>query len=321
MNALTYGLLAVEDVISVELLIAMAIILGIIFLIMLGVVIFFAVRKDHKFVEESRVLKEGCVQVLQGEYDDYISRKRALEEWRRKADAGEFELVKDGYKQVPASAEIVLEGYKQVPIDVQKEAWSAVTEEMSTEAPAKESYTSEDREELAQELADIEIIEREGEYMRAVKSFSAKLIQSDDVLKQRYSDIKNFLLSYSGVTARTSWKRESFHVGRKCIARMLVRGKTLCLYIAGDPSKYDAKFRVEDVSAVASHADTPCLCRLKNDARDRGARKVIADALAGVAEVDKTYVKHNYKMPYETTDALVEKELVKLVKAKPFNKD
>ncbi len=156
--------------------------------------------------------------------------------------------------------------------------------------------------------------------VRYSKSFTAKLIQSEDETKEFYSRLKNELLSYKKVKARMSWKRESFRIGRTLIARLQYRGKKLCLYLALDPKSYEGtKYYVEDVSAVASNAQVPLMYRIKSERRAKYALDLIADVCAKYGEEKKkTYKQTNYaaEYPYDSTESLVERGLVKEIRYK-----
>ena len=146
------------------------------------------------------------------------------------------------------------------------------------------------------------------------RSFTARIIQADDALKARYSELKNHILAYKGVKARTSWKRETFSIGRKTLAIFAVRGKTLMLYLATDPSKFDdTKYKVENMSEVASRRKTPLLFRVKSDRRTAYAKQLIDMLLEenGVAHSERK--PQDYTQPYRSTDALVKRGLIKLV--------
>lgn len=144
------------------------------------------------------------------------------------------------------------------------------------------------------------------------KSFTARLIQSDDSIKGWYSEIKNELLSYKKVHDRMSWKRESYNSGRSPFARMSFRGETLCLYLPIDPETLaESKFKVENVSENASYIDTPCLYRIKNKKRAKYAAELIAMVAESVG-VEKTEREaQDYTLPYEDDAELIEKKLIK----------
>lgn len=151
--------------------------------------------------------------------------------------------------------------------------------------------------------------------IRYNRSFTARLIQSPDALKKYYSDIKNELLKY-GLKSRISWKAESFRHGRKLIAKAAVRGKTLNLYLAADPAKYDGtKYKVQDVSARATTAATPLRYKISNDRRSRYSAQLIADAAAanGLAAGEAAYSDYAAQYPYEELEPLIKRKLVRVL--------
>lgn len=146
------------------------------------------------------------------------------------------------------------------------------------------------------------------------KSFLAKLIQSDDKTKWYYSRLKNRLLSYEGVKSRTSWKWESFRAGRKTLAKLRMRGKTLSLCLALNADDYtETKYHVESLAGIKAYADTPCMYRIKNGRRLRYAEELIAALMEqnGLTEKPIEQIGYAENYPYETTEALIERNLIK----------
>lgn len=145
------------------------------------------------------------------------------------------------------------------------------------------------------------------------RSFEAKLIQSDDTVKRYYSELKNCLLSYKKVTSRISWRHESFRKGRPAAAKFVIRGKTLCLCLALDPENYEeSKYIVDDMSRYARFAGTPLMYRIKNERRLRYAKELIAFLFGGTepsGHEDEDFAA----IPYEDTQSLVERGLIKIV--------
>ncbi|MDE6473882.1 MAG: hypothetical protein K2L70_02130 [Clostridia bacterium] len=149
--------------------------------------------------------------------------------------------------------------------------------------------------------------------VRYDKSFTAKLIQSDDEVKEWYSELKNYLLSFRKVHARTSWGRESFRIGRDCFARLAIKGKTLCIFLAIIPlSCQDTKYKIEDLADLSSCKDTPCLYRIKSNRRVAYAKELIDIILQ---EYDAKPIKNrediDYYLPYEGTVDLIKRGLIK----------
>lgn len=204
------------------------------------------------------------------------------------------------------------------------------TEELASEDPvlalsAPEEKAEEQEEEEPEALPEPEDDDEDDEEdatfvtegrdkVRYERSFTAKLIQNKDEVKEWYSEIKNELLSYHKVRDRMSWKRETYRRGRNTVARFVVRGKTLCLMLAADPKKYEgSKFAVEDVSNVGTTSDTPCLYRIKSSRRAKYAKELIAEVMADAGAVKKPREAVDYYLPYDGTVGLMERGLVKRV--------
>lgn len=154
------------------------------------------------------------------------------------------------------------------------------------------------------------------------RSFTARIIQGDDALKARYSELKNYILAYKGVRNRISWRRETFSIGRNTVATFSVRGKTLCLYLAADPAKFEnTKYRVENLSDTTSRRKTPMLFRVKSDRRTAYAKQLIDMVMAerGAARAERRPM--DYTTPYKSTDTLVKRGLIRITQstgANPF---
>ena len=191
--------------------------------------------------------------------------------------------------------------------ELEAEAEPELTFEDATDGDISETASSADEEndELAFETPEGKIV--------LDRSFTARIIQADDALKARYSELKNYILSYKGTRCRISWKRETFSLGRKTIATFAIRGKTLMLYLATDPAKFDdTKYKVENMSEVASRRKTPLLFRVKSDRRTMYAKQLI-DMLFAENNVQRVERRpQDYTVPYKSTDTLVKRGLIKI---------
>ena len=147
------------------------------------------------------------------------------------------------------------------------------------------------------------------------RSYVAKLCQLGNDSTEWYTAIKNELLSYNRIKERTSWRRETFRLGRNALARIAVRGKTLCLLLAVEPSGYDGtKYKVENVSDTANTVDTPTLFRIKSARRLKYAKEMVADIMKELRIYkNPAYEPQDFYMPYEGDMALMERGLVKRV--------
>lgn len=144
--------------------------------------------------------------------------------------------------------------------------------------------------------------------VRYDRSFTAKLIQSDDATKSRYTLLKNFLLSFSKVKDKISWKHESFRCGRDVAATLLFRGKTLCIVLPIPAEELkDSKYKVEP----CGEDDPRCLYRLKSDLRVRYAMELTEAILLNLGAMRIERESVDYYLPYEGIVELIEKGLVK----------
>ncbi len=138
--------------------------------------------------------------------------------------------------------------------------------------------------------------------MRVDRSFTAKLKQSDDEVKDRYGMIKNALLSYKKFKSTVSWNADRFNCGRTTIAKMNIRGKTLCVYFALDPKDPAFKqtiYNQKDMSEQKAYAQTPFMMKIKSDLAAKRAVRLV-ETLAeqnGVAK-KKDFEEVDYKKTY-----------------------
>jgi len=155
------------------------------------------------------------------------------------------------------------------------------------------------------------------------RSFMSKMIQASDHTKDYYKDIKNKLLSYKNMRARTSWSFESFNSGRNKMAKINVRGKTLVLYLALDPAEYaNTKYHIRDMSAKAKYAAVPAMVRVKSPRAAKFAIELIEQLAEKKGLVaNPKYTEESFDLTTKTTEALIEEGLIKVVYNKNMDPD
>lgn len=208
--------------------------------------------------------------------------------------------------------EPVEESAPEVVEEVVEEPAPEVVEEV---APAAVQEIKED----GNELIDAET----GMVIRLKRSFTAKLKQSDDAVKQAYSRIKNALKSYKKVNSNVSWHGDRFNFGRDTIARMNIVGKTLGLYLALDPANEEefkpSVYHQKDVSSQKAYDGTPFMVKVRSEGAVKKAIRLIA-ALAEKlgCEADEAFVEENYveEFAFQTTKELLDEGLIKQTKEK-----
>ena len=148
------------------------------------------------------------------------------------------------------------------------------------------------------------------------RSVSARVIQCSDIIKRFYSELKNYILSYKGVKCRTSWKYESYNKGRKQLLKLKLRGKTLLMYCALDPNNYEYKKFFHEIAEAKAYSAVPMLVRIKSERALKRAKRLVDDIMAN-NEIQRNpkaeFVDYVELNPYETTRALIDRELIKVL--------
>ncbi len=219
--------------------------------------------------------------------------------------------VQDEPEEEPAEEQLEMEEVAAIPEEPKTEEAQPVPPPAPAPEPEPEREEYEDDDDDESSTFVTEGVER----VRYDRSFKAKHIQMKDESKEWYSTLKNELLSYQRVKSRLSWRKETFRIGRMPLARFVIRGKTLCLLLAIEPSGLQGtKFTVDDVSAVAATADTPCQYRIKSARRAKYAKELIGIVMKELnMRKIPDYVAQDFFVPYEGTVALMEKGLTKRV--------
>ena len=148
------------------------------------------------------------------------------------------------------------------------------------------------------------------------RSYIARVIQSDRETKRYYSDIKNFILSYKGVKSRTSWRCETFKCGKNQLMKIKLRGKMLLLYLALDPNEYEYSIYFHETDESKAYKDVPMLFKVKSERGVGKAKRLIKILMEKMSvEVNPKATEHDYskEYPFESTEALLDKKLVKIL--------
>ncbi len=176
---------------------------------------------------------------------------------------------------------------------------------------------------LFDELDENNLIDAEtGLVIRLKKSFTAKMKQSEETVKEYYSQIKNELTSYKKINSNVSWHGDRFNFGRDTVAKMNICGKTLCFYLALDPNDPEFKSTVyhqKDVGGQKAYESTPFMVKVKSDAAAKKAVRLaaaLAEKLATEKEENFVAVDYVTEYAYETTKQLYDEGFIKATKEK-----
>lgn len=109
------------------------------------------------------------------------------------------------------------------------------------------------------------------------KSMKAKVSMGTPECRQFYQELKSYLLSY-GLKSRISWSYDSIYLGRKPFAKLSIRGKTLSMNIALDPTGYEGGM-YEDCTELKKYVDVPLRIKIKSNRSLKLAKQAV-DLLA-----------------------------------------
>lgn len=149
-------------------------------------------------------------------------------------------------------------------------------------------------------------------YVAYKKSYTARLIQAEETLKNNYVIIKQELLAYKKVKARTSWNAETFSAGRIQCAKLTVRGKALWLNLNLAPNNYvDSKYSIVDYSDKKKFAEVPVAVKVRSNRSVKYALELIRDMMSGLGIIRTDKQQEVITLPYEDTESLIKKGFIK----------
>ena len=146
--------------------------------------------------------------------------------------------------------------------------------------------------------------------------------QSEEKVKEYYSDIKNELTSYKRVNSNVSWHGDRFNFGRDTVAKINICGKTLCFYLALDPNDPEYKTTVyhqKDVGGQKAYENTPFMVKVKSDAAAKKALRLVgylAEKLGTEKEENFEAVDYAGEFAYASTKQLFDEGFIKATKEK-----
>ena len=155
--------------------------------------------------------------------------------------------------------------------------------------------------------------------LRYSRSFVAKLILSDNAVKEYYAAITARLLSYQKVRSKTGWNGVSFFAGRESIAKITISGKTLCVYLAFQPDEEEGvKYKAKDVSYKRKYQKTPSLYKIRSNGALNHCLKIIDAIAAKLDLVMRTDTPQVFTSAFrqDSFNNLVTRGLIRLLKSK-----
>lgn len=185
-------------------------------------------------------------------------------------------------ERAQVTEEVTEEVVEQVTEKVTEETVEEVTEvaeEVVAEPVAEVAETEEQPEEVVVlPVVDDGIAATEVAVKKpAVRSrnFAEKMRDADEVLQDRYDELKNYALRFRKLKSRISKKFDSINQGRFQFVKLSVAGKTLKLYLNMDITTTDPKFHCKDMSDKKTYVTVPVLLRIKSGRAVKYAKRLI----------------------------------------------
>ena len=220
-----------------------------------------------------------------------------------------FKKDKEEKEEEPEETPVEEEQPEEEQQEQANEEEAPVEEEQPEEEPAEEVVEEAPAEEAAPEVEPVvvpvvaaaavaeeeEVVEEKDEFLSINynKSHIAKLVALDENMQQCYQLIKDLLCSYQ-ITNRVSWKHETFAKSRETFARLMVRGKTLNLYVTVDVEKYAS----DPKTPLQPDKDGFAVMKIKSMRRTKYALQILKDVLKDI--------KAEKKAEYEPVDELAD---------------
>ena len=151
---------------------------------------------------------------------------------------------------------------KEEPVRVEKKQ---VKPASSSKKPVPQKAAAEEDEEDDDLVGATETAGDPSLMTRYKRSFLAKIIQSDDDVKYFYSELKNSILAYSKVSSQVSWSNDRFTKSRETIAKIGIRGKTLCVFLSLNPDEFASSvYHQTFVGDTKMYEKTPMMVKVKS---------------------------------------------------------
>ena len=186
------------------------------------------------------------------------------------------------------------------------------------ETPESEADAEPSESEDEPELVEAEIAVADGDDAEMVtrykRSFRAKIIESADAVKENYFALKNALLSYAGVNSQISWSNDRFFMAGETVARISVRGKTLCLYLDLDPAAYPASvYHQRAVGDTKQYEKTPMMVKVKSETALKRALQLVAILMErlGTVSIERAPVDYAEEFAFRSQEELIQEGLIK----------
>ena len=241
--------------------------------------------------------------------------KRAEEEAARAEESAaepapvEEEPVPVEEEPAPVEEEPVPAEEEPAPVEEEPAPAEEPAPEVTEELAVADAAAAPAEEPAAEPVAEAEMTTR---YKR---SFTAKIIESEEVIKEYYSSLKNAFLSYTNVTSQLNWSNDRFAYNNDTIAKIGVRGKTLCVYLALNPEEFpETVYHQKFAGDTKMYERTPLMMKVKSNVglkRTLRLMELLMERLGTVKAEEAETVDYAAQYAYRSEEQLLAEGLIK----------
>ena len=151
-------------------------------------------------------------------------------------------------------------------------------------------------------------------FTRLKRSFRAKIIESDDEVKGYYFDLKNAFLAYGKVNSQISWTNDRYSYQGETVAKVGVRGRTLCLYLALNPDEYPSSvYHQKFAGDTKMYEKTPMMVKIKSKVALKRALRLVEMLMEtlGAVKEDRPPEDFSREFAYRSEEQLLAEGLIK----------
>lgn len=149
---------------------------------------------------------------------------------------------------------------------------------------------------------------------RYKRSFKAKIVESDEEVKGYYFTLKNAFLSYARISSQMSWSNDRFSYAGDTVAKISVRGRTLCLYLALNPDEFPSSvYHQRFAGDIKMYEKTPMMVKVKSGVALKRAVRLVEMLMEnlGTGKSDRDPVDYSSEFAYRSEEQLLSEGLIK----------
>jgi predicted transport protein len=139
--------------------------------------------------------------------------------------------------------------------------------------------------------------------------FYAKLYNSEKLMQEAFTRIRDEIISRKDVKLRESFKKIRVYYKRQTLAVLLFKGKKLSVCMNLNPNDYvNTKYRGKDMSSKKSYKDTPFMMKVTSLRKIKYICELLNELLE---EFSYNETHEEIRFPFYTLEKLIELGLVK----------